>query len=341
MDIIADIVGWIVDAILGFFALLISAVAYGIETISYWLMRGFLGVGPVFNILNGMEAGSGVPGKLEAALGTTMKSVALSMLAIFFVMELITKSISVHKITFEAVIVVLLKLVVAKMIVTNSWTILALFREIGMSFAEDIKTAAQLAGSPAVPGFTLSSNIITAIIRVLVALIGLLAVFVSIFVVNIIVLMRVIELYIMTAVAPIAFATLANESLKSAGKKFFLSYAALCLQAGIIIVIVYVGELMMTDVLTATWHTNLGNAAKNWVNNRSDSTSAAGDVTPTSGPSGGNERTENMVSNDKTKEAVNELYGSLATSISHGIVPIVIGILVGKSKGMANTVLGA
>ena len=322
MKIIGDILGAIVDAILGLIANLISLIAYGIELISYWITSAFIGVEPVRKIIEGLESTSS-ENMIKTQLSGVMESIALSLLAIFFIMELVSKSMSVHRITFEAVIVVLLKLVVAKMIVVNSWEILTVLRNVGMSFVADIGNATS---APAAPDYEASSGFIAALIRVIVAIIGLLSVIITVFVINIILLMRMVEIYIMTAVAPIAFATLANDSLKSAGKKFFLSYAAVCLQGGVILVVLFVGQVLMTQTTNNDpFSTNLSGAAGSAVTNVTNKITGTSDA-------------------DKAGIKSNDLGGlqkSLASSISHGIAPIVMGLMVGKSKAMANSILGA
>jgi len=165
-----------------------------------------------------------------------IKSLALSVLVIFFLIELISKSMSVHKMTFEMVIMMLLKLVLAKILIENCQPLLKMIEDIGVYIFKNIAIgggASDLGDMQGTGGFTYF----------------FLSLFMFFFLIGVslgtytVIYGRVIELSILWVVAPIAIASFGNDQFKGTGKKFIQDIASIALQLPIIILIIIVMDI--------------------------------------------------------------------------------------------------
>ena len=172
-----------------------------------------------------------------------MKTVALCLVVVFFLMDLITKSTAVHKMTFESVIVSLLKIVIAKMVVENSMEILKIFDSIAYAVSEIAYSPALGTGGATTPSFSeelQGTNIANIAAYVISSVIGSIILIVGFVGIRIVLWGRQVEIFLMMVLSPVAIAGLASDSMKGTAKKFFLNFAAICLQMLVIVVIAWV-----------------------------------------------------------------------------------------------------
>lgn len=169
-----------------------------------------------------------------------MLPIGYSLASLFFIIDFLNKSIMFEFIKWENVIKALLKLVVAKMVMENSFTLLNTI----FSVISGITTA--IAVNPTSIGDVVDINALQTQVeamslidkisfRIEFAPVAILMMIIKT-AIQVIVYGRMIELYIYTAIAPIPLATMTSESLHGTAKRFLQTYTGICLQ-GVIIMI--------------------------------------------------------------------------------------------------------
>lgn len=195
------------------------------------------------------------------AIFTSIKSTAITLCVLFFLIDFFQKSLHLQWVTWENVILFFMKLIMAKLIINNAGSIMAMiqkgfasiisgaglrprdiatqvlpahgsdasyFFESGSTVYEKIATA----GSPTMfDSFDLNAGFF----NIWVTIIGLIMRVVFI-IAAIMIIARVFELFVYTMIAPIPLATFSCEGLQDVGKGFLKSYAAVCLQAVVMVV---------------------------------------------------------------------------------------------------------
>lgn len=194
-------------------------------------------------------------------IATVFQASAMTLLVFFFFYEFLKKTIMLEFVSWENVLKVLLRFLIAKAVVQSAYVIFegiaivvngiidtmqapgALDQMLGSDTATDVVDAYNSQGFMAKPFFFIKY-----------ALAWLVMMIVRIFIV-LVIYGRFLEIGIYAAISPLPLATLAGESTSEIGKKFVLGYIAVLLQ-GIIIIIMcslYVGIVNSYMQKTTTW----------------------------------------------------------------------------------------
>ena len=155
--------------------------------------------------------------------------VGYSLAALFFIIDFLNKSVQLEWMRWENVVKALLKLIVAKLIIENSFTLLNLIFSIVSNIIEKIKGAVGSAEPESIEITNLLTKIdemdfmdrLGFLITVQPWLLAMQALKIVIYV---IVYGRIIELLLMTAIAPLPLSTLAGENTQGIAKRFLQTY---------------------------------------------------------------------------------------------------------------------
>lgn len=227
------------------------------------------------NAVNNTLSSSGFTKSLGSALpavykfvtgpaGQVFMTVAYSLLMLAFLLEILdltsrTEMEGTKGPTIENLAKLGIKLGISKALLDMAPTILEAIYAITIRLVKGVGTAS--AGPSGSLSASQISKIVSAIpddlgvqlVILLILGISLLIALISGLAANILVTIRYIELYIYLAVAPIPFATFANEDLKHIGKSFLQSFTAVSLQ-GVFIALV----IAFYPLLIKGWGSDLG-----------------------------------------------------------------------------------
>lgn len=193
------------------------------------------------------------------AIFASIKSVAITLCVLLFLIDFFQKSLHLQWVTWENVMLFFIKLILAKVIINNTGSILSMI-QVGFTsmltgtgidpigFPGQIFPGGSAASWFFDPGSDiydkvindtsttmLSANLFAGFYNIWVTIVGLIMRIVFI-ISAIMILARVFELLVYTVIAPIPLATFACEGLQDVAKGFLKSYAAVCLQAVVIVV---------------------------------------------------------------------------------------------------------
>lgn len=189
---------------------------------------------------------------------SAIKATAITLCALFFLIDFFTKTLHLQWVTWENVLMLFLKLTVAKVCVDNAeWIVMIIYNgfssivsttlgssqtleiiptsngvEMAQYFWLTSDQAQKLFPSPANTGFLNFEPMWLATKSEIIAMIMIILLIIC----NIIVIGRIFELVIYTIIAPIPLSTLACDGLTDIGKGFLKSYAAVCVQAIVLMV---------------------------------------------------------------------------------------------------------
>ncbi len=166
--------------------------------------------------------------------------IGYSLLALFFLLGLINKSMSFRIIRIEDIVRLLMRLIIAKAVMVRSFDLLNMIYNMSMEaiFSVDISVESiRIVDTAALANQIKEMNLIERILfQSQFTPISIVS-----FVLNIMVFVicygRILELCAYTALSPIPISMLSSEDYASSTKRFFQHYAAVCLQ-GLIIVLV-------------------------------------------------------------------------------------------------------
>lgn len=173
-----------------------------------------------------------------------------SLLTLFFLLGFMNKSMSFKVIRMEDIVKLLLKMIIAKVVMEKSFSILNMIYN--MSTDIILTTGFSIAPIKIVDTATLAEQISE---MNLIEKIVFQTQFTPISIVNMILNLmvfvicygRIVELCVFTAISPIPIATLSSEEYSSTAKRFFQHYIAICLHGLIIVIICMVfGGLAQT-----------------------------------------------------------------------------------------------
>lgn len=183
-----------------------------------------------------------------------MMPIAYSVLALFFVLEL-------HKVTLkvegagggsmfgtEVVFRVIVKMAICKIIIDSVPVIMQAIYELSIFITKKISEL-QIANGGTAGGFNLEPgsplveeikklDIFGGLPILIIGIIVLLVTGVAFLMVNILIIVRIVEIYILMAVAPIPLATFPNEEASHVGKSFLKSFTAVCIQGVILFLVI-------------------------------------------------------------------------------------------------------
>lgn len=200
-----------------------------------------------------------------------VKPVAYILLGLFLLLELyhgISRNNPSNDGLLQLVIRVSIKVIVLKLLVDKSDLILKAFMELVQMMIRGIGNLAGAGGltpeseealRAMIPSGFLEQLIISAEIAIISLLVNLI-----ITIISIIVLGRLVEMYVMIAIAPLPLATLPSEEYGSAGRNFLKNFFAVCLQGVLIFIVmslfgVLVGEQAAGDLAGNSLMGNLFN----------------------------------------------------------------------------------
>lgn len=182
-------------------------------------------------------------------------STAYVLVALFFIIDLCNKTLMFEVSNFEVITKLLLRFILAKVIVENCRGIMDL---IFSAFSGIINNLGIASGSP------LGDSVVNGLVNHVNTMDGgflginyiaywlelqpsMLVIWGATLATGVIVIGRMFEIMIYTAVAPLPLATLAGENSMDTAKKFIQSYIAVCLQGVIIVIAFKLFGGIMTD----------------------------------------------------------------------------------------------
>jgi hypothetical protein len=210
-------------------------------------------------------ATSSVPDLVSAIKGTS-----LTLCVMFFLIDFFTKTLNLQWVTWENVLMLFIKMVVAKVCVDNSEFFTTMLYNGFNSFVNAIGgTVAQYSfidtsdWGNATQYFVSSSqaaqimndtdagflNFQPLLLNLQISIQGLIMKIIMI-IANVVVIARLFELTVYTLVAPVPLSTFACDSLSDVGKGFLKSYAAVTLQS-IVLAIMFIAYAAVNNALIA------------------------------------------------------------------------------------------
>lgn len=217
-------------------------------------------------------------------IGDAVKATGLTLCVLFFLIDFFNKSLHLQWVTWENVMLFFMKLFVAKIILENAGSLLSMIQN-GLSSiitTSDLYAGYAQDAIDAGAGWTIAFQIFpddhawgisyfldpsteeysralnaasdlwgdidlnAGFYNITITITGLIMQLVFI-ITAIIVVARIFELLVYTAIAPIPLSTLSCDGLQDVGKGFLKSYAAVCLQAAVIVIMIIVYRTMMTN----------------------------------------------------------------------------------------------
>lgn len=206
-----------------------------------------------------------------------VKASALTLCVLFFLIDFFEKTLNLQWVKWENVMMLFIKLIFAKVIIEFSPTLCemmydgfasiakAAFEAVGADSFRLIKDgeyemfwlseseANLLRGEVDVIGFLNFTPVLVNIKASIMSLIFLILVILCVAIVY----GRVFELAIYTIIAPLPLSTFASDGLKEVGKGFLKSYAAVSIQALVILIMIIVYSLLGTELPNIGWATAL------------------------------------------------------------------------------------
>lgn len=240
-----------------------------IRSIIEWIVT-FLTDSEMFNKLSEQVAGVGAMTNITSAI----KSTAITLCVLFFMIDFFQKSLHLQWVTWENIMMFFLKLFLARLFINNVGGIMAMIQNGFASMIGDTGLTWSLSflifppkndleyflSGEALARAESSADVLWGDIDVMagfynigITIVGLIMKIVFI-IAAIIVIARIFELLVYTVIAPIPFATFSCEGLQDVGKGFLKSYAAVCLQAVVIVVMMIVYSVLLTDENRAILH---------------------------------------------------------------------------------------
>ncbi len=200
-------------------------------------------------------------------LVSMIKGTSLTLCVMFFLIDFFTKTLHLQWITWENVMMLAIKLVVAKVCVDNSEFFTNMIYSGFNSFVDaiagtitqyrfidgDDMTKAQYFVSSSQASQIVNNtdagflNFQPLILNMQISIQGLIMKIVMI-IANVIVIARLFELTVYTMIAPVPLSTFACESLSDVGKGFLKSYAAVTLQS-IVLAIMFIAYTAINNAL--------------------------------------------------------------------------------------------
>lgn len=188
------------------------------------------------------------------AIFDVLLPVGYSLVALFFIIDFLNKSVMLEWRRWENVTKALLKLVVAKLIIENCFTLLKLMFSFVANIIEGVSSVTYTINPGDVELDELYAKIdgmntfdrIGFLVNIQPWLLVMEAIKLIIYV---IVYGRIIEIMILTALAPLPLSTLAGEGMQNVAKRFLQVYMSVCLQGVVLLIGTMIYGAMMSSVL--------------------------------------------------------------------------------------------
>lgn len=198
------------------------------------------------------------------ALMSLIKGTSITLCVMFFLIDFFTKTLHLQWVTWENVLMLCIKLTIAKVCVDNAelitTTIYNGFTALTSSISSDrfvgsfidnsskcyyyFLTEDEVAKLGEEPGWFLDLSPLMMLTKV--NILGWIMIIIM-YVANIVVIGRMFELTVYTLIAPIPLSTLACEGFQDIGKNFLKSYAAVTLQA-LVLIIMFIAFKAVQDM---------------------------------------------------------------------------------------------
>lgn len=188
---------------------------------------------------------------------TAVEGVALVLVSMFFAIQLCNDAMLLKIQSYEQVFKLFFKFVMAKVIVQNARGLMSIIfnsfnsladslGEMNYGFLSNFDTSALLK-QPADAGF-LNLNYLVQYLEVMPTYLILMG---ACWVINLILIGRLFEIVVYTVISPIPLATFAGEGWHDSAKSFIKSYAAVCLQ-GLVVVVMFYAFSQIADLMGGT-----------------------------------------------------------------------------------------
>lgn len=188
---------------------------------------------------------------------TAVEGVALVLVSMFFAIQLCNDAMLLKIQSYEQVFKLFFKFVMAKVIVQNARGLMSIIfnsfnsladslGEMNYGFLSNFDTSALLE-QPADAGF-LNLNYLVQYLEVMPTYLILMG---ACWVINLILIGRLFEIVVYTVISPIPLATFAGEGWHDSAKSFIKSYAAVCLQ-GLVVVVMFYAFSQIADLMGGT-----------------------------------------------------------------------------------------
>ena len=188
---------------------------------------------------------------------TAVEGVALVLVSMFFAIQLCNDAMLLKIQSYEQVFKLFFKFILAKVIVENARSIMGIIYNGFNSVAQGLTvtnygflsrfTVDEIITRPADGGF-LNLNYLFKYVETMPTYFILLG---ACWVINLILIGRLFEIIVYTVISPIPLATFAGEGWHDSAKAFIKSYAAVCIQ-GLIVVIMFYAFTQVADLLGGT-----------------------------------------------------------------------------------------
>lgn len=193
---------------------------------------------------------------VNSILSGAVRTVAYMLLSLFFMLELLkvstkTEGMSNGSVSVEVVFRTLFKMVICKMAVDLVATIMNAVYNLSIYLVNGIRSVMGAGAAYSVLDMnSLNSQIDSMglgdqIGALLISFFVLVVVAIVVLIVDVIVIARFIEIYIFFSVAAIPLATLAHEEHSNVAKSFLKSFAAVCLQGALILIVMSFFPLLL------------------------------------------------------------------------------------------------
>ena len=188
---------------------------------------------------------------------TAVEGVALVLVSMFFAIQLCNDAMLLKIQSYEQVFKLFFKFILAKVIVQNAKSLMGILfngfnaiaaslGDVNYGFLSSFGTDA-IISQPSDAGF-LNLNYLVKYIETLPTFLILLG---ACWVINLILIGRLFEIIVYTVISPIPLATFAGEGWHDSAKAFIKSYAAVCLQ-GLVVIVMFYAFSQVADLLGGT-----------------------------------------------------------------------------------------
>ena len=206
------------------------------------------------------EVFSPTSANMVSTIASSIMPIAYIIATLFFMIDLCNKTLMFETANYEVVIKLLLRYILAKVIIDNCREIMDIIFSAFSGIASTISSAGSLLLGDtakqalidqinAIDGGFAGINYLSFYLKLMPSM---LIIFVVTLLVSIIVLGRMFEIFVYTAIAPLPVATLAGEMSHDTFKKFIQSYIAVCLQGVIIIIAFQLFGSLTTDAFSSS-----------------------------------------------------------------------------------------
>lgn len=223
----------------------------GLERICYDFIKGTLNINLGKDMQN-IIAGKSIKQVMNPLkkLYDTVKPVGMSLIVLYFLIEVIDKTTK-ENFSLEQFFRLMLKLLFAKLLMDDGWTILNSLINIGNAFTGfmSVENTALSASMKSYAEEIDDANIIGEIAIMIQWLIPWLFSFICRLISQVICWGRTIEIGLRTVGAPVAMADIFQDGMHGGGFRYLKKYFAVCLQAFIIMVIIQVSGIVQSIII--------------------------------------------------------------------------------------------